>query len=107
MNMETCGKEDRILNAMIIDEKDNVAVAIEQIVAGEQVTYLKEGTKISLTAVEPIQIYHKIAIEEIAKGTPVVKYGEHIGRAKEAIAKGAHVHVHNIEGFRENLEEKE
>ena len=30
-------------NAMIIDPKDNVAVAIEPIAAGDTVTYLRDG----------------------------------------------------------------
>ena len=37
-------------NAMIIDPKDNVAVAIEPIAAGDTVTYLKEGKTVSLKA---------------------------------------------------------
>ena len=41
-------------NAMIIDPKDNVAVAIEPIAAGDTVTYLKEGKTVSLKATEDI-----------------------------------------------------
>ena len=48
-------------NAMIIDPKDNVAVAIEPIAAGDTVTYLKEGKTVSLKATEDITIYHKLA----------------------------------------------
>ena len=44
---------------MIIDPKDNVAVAIEPIAAGDTVTYLKEGKTVSLKATEDITIYHK------------------------------------------------
>jgi altronate dehydratase small subunit len=36
----------------------------------------------------------------IGKGDDVVKYGEIIGRATADIAKGEHVHVHNIESLR-------
>ena len=36
-----------------------------------------------------------------------MKYGEHIGIASRDIKAGEHVHVHNVEGHRENLEEKE
>lgn len=43
-------------NAMIIDPKDNVAVAIEPIAAGDTVTYLKEGKTVSLKATEDITI---------------------------------------------------
>ena len=93
-------------NAMIIDGKDNVAVAIEPISKGDTVTYALDGQDVSLTAVQDITIYHKIAVREIPKGEPVVKYGEHIGIASQDIHTGEHVHVQNVEGHRENLEEK-
>ena len=91
-------------NAMIIDGKDNVAVAIEPISKGDTVTYACDGKDVSLTALEDITIYHKIATRDIAQGEPVVKYGEHIGIASSAIKAGEHVHVHNVEG---HLEAKE
>ena len=94
-------------NAMIIDAKDNVAVAIEPIAKGDTVTYVCGGKDVSLIALEDITIYHKLATRDIAKGEPVVKYGEHIGIASSDIKAGEHVHVHNVEGHRENLEAKE
>lgn len=91
-------------NAMIIDEKDNVAVAIEQIVKGDTLVWKdKEGKECSLEAQTDIQIYHKFATKEIKKGGPVVKYGEHIGLAACDIHPGEHVHTHNVENHRENL----
>ena len=48
-----------------------------------------------------------MAVRDIRKGEPVVKYGEHIGIASCDIKAGEHVHVHNVEGHRENLEAKE
>ena len=74
-------------NGLIIDEKDNVVVAIEPVSKGDRVTYLRNGKDVSVTALEDITIYHKLAARDI-------KAGEH-------------VHVHNVEGHRENLEEKE
>lgn len=96
-----------MLNAMIIDEKDNVAVAIEPIAKGDTVCYMCGGEQKQLTAKTDITIYHKLAVRKIAAGEPVVKYGEHIGIATCDIEPGEHVHVHNVEGHRENLEEKE
>ena len=92
-----------MLNAMIIDVKDNVAVAIEPITAGETITYLCEGKEVTLTAAQDIIIYHKLARTDITKGEPIVKYGEHIGIAGCDIKAGEHVHVHNVEDHRENL----
>ena len=94
-------------NAMIIDAKDNVAVAIEPIAKGDAAVYVCEGREVSLPALEDITIYHKLATRDIAKGEPVVKYGEHIGVASCDIKAGEHVHVHNVEGHREDLEAKE
>ena len=91
-------------NAMIIDGKDNVAVAIEQIAKGETATWVWEGKEISLPVLEDITIYHKLATRDIPKGEPVVKYGEHIGVAGCDIKAGEHVHVHNVESHRENLD---
>ena len=94
-------------SAMIIDPKDNVAVAIEPIAKGTAAVWVAGGKEASVTALEDITIYHKLATRDIAKGEPVVKYGEHIGVAACDIKAGEHVHVHNVEGHRENLEAKE
>ena len=97
-----------MLNAMIVEaEKDNVVVAIEPIQKGETVTYNCAGAEKSLTAQEDIIIYHKLASCDIAKGEPIVKYGEHIGLAACDIKTGQHVHCHNLEEHREDLESKE
>lgn len=91
------------MNAMVIDAKDTVAVAIETIKKGEKVSFILNGELKTISAVNDITIYHKLAIVEIKKGEPVVKYGEHIGLAAKDIAVGEHVHVHNVESHRENL----
>lgn len=95
------------MNAMMIDTKDNVAVAIEPIAAGDTVSYLAAGKTVELTAAEDITIYHKLAARDIAQGEPVVKYGEHIGVATSPIPKGAHVHVHNVVSPQEDRRTKE
>ena len=93
-------------HAIIIDIKDNVAVAIEPVAKGEAVTCALENQDIILNAVQDITIYHKIAIRDICKGGAIIKYGEHIGFAACDIRKGEHVHVHNVEERRENLEDQ-
>ena len=63
-----------MINAMIIDLKDTVAVAIEPIAKGEDVNY-KVGDEVkTIKALNDVQIYHKLAIKDMAKGEPVVKY---------------------------------
>ena len=39
---------------------------------------------------------HKVALHAISAGDRIVKYGVVIGTATQAIAAGAHVHVHNV-----------
>ena len=95
-----------MINAMIIDPSDNVAVAIEPIKKGDTVCYTCECETCTLTAAADITIYHKLACRFIAKGEPVCKYGQHIGIAACDIRPGEHVHVHNVESKRENLEKK-
>ena len=76
------------MNVIQINPADNVAVALEDIRKGE--------TVLSVTAAEDVARGHKIALKEIPAGSPVVKYGCAIGLAKEDIAPGRWVHVHNV-----------
>lgn len=59
-----------------IHEKDNVAVLLKE----------ENG----------IPAGHKIALCDIKKDTPIIKYGYSIGKAKCDIKKGDHIHCHNI-----------
>ena len=50
---------------------------------------------------------HKYALRDIAEGENIIKYGMPIGHATAKIAKGEHVHVHNVKtNLGENLEYK-
>ncbi|GAC1653014.1 MAG: hypothetical protein NVS9B1_01480 [Candidatus Dormibacteraceae bacterium] len=75
-----------------LNARDNVAVAIRPVAAGETV----EVAGKLLLAVDPIPFGHKLALAAMAEGAEVVKYGEVIGRASAPIAAGSHVHVHNV-----------
>lgn len=72
---------------------DNVAVALASLDAETSVRF---GTQ-SVTATQRIDPGHKIAVQRIAKGMPIVKYGETIGHATAAIEPGDWVHTHNVE----------
>ena len=86
--------------ALIMDPKDNVATTIEEIQAGDEVRIASGSDAGTVTALEPIPFGFKIALEEIPPGGIIRKYGETIGKAGKAIARGALVHVHNLEGTR-------
>ena len=91
-------------NAVIISEKDNVAVAVEPVSAGQTVAWLDgAGQEHELTAITDVPIYHKLALRDIAAGEKIVKYGQHIGEAGAFIPAGAHVHTDNVVSVREEL----
>lgn len=96
-----------MINAIKIEQLDNVVVAIEYIKAGEDVNYLDGDNQITFKSKDDVRIYHKIANKNILKGEHVMKYAEHIGLASRDIEKGEHVHTHNVEDSRENLKDKE
>jgi (2R)-sulfolactate sulfo-lyase subunit alpha len=81
---------------------DDVGVAVED---------LKKGTKIGAVTLEgsaagaikllhDIPLGHKVAMRNLPKDKPVIKYGRPVGKAVVAIAKGAHVHTHNVKSLR-------
>ncbi len=83
-------------NAVVIDQRDNVAVATYQLEAGAEARYpIPDGTLASVTVTDDIPLFHKIALVDIPKGEKVVKYGEFIGVATTDIKRGQHVHTHN------------
>ena len=93
-------------DALKIEKIDNVAVVIRPITKGETVICRDhEGETITVCAASDIPIYHKIALQDFAQGAKIVKYGEHIGEASQAIRTGAHVHTHNVASVREDLRE--
>lgn len=73
--------------ALRLNPKDNVVVAVDVIDTG--------ATAHRVTATARIPRGHKMASKPIAKGEPIVKFGQIIGFATEAITPGAHVHTHN------------
>lgn len=72
-----------------IHPDDTVAVALEPLSAGVV-------TPQGVTLKNDIPQGHKFALADIAEGDEVIKYGNVIGIAKAAIAKGEHVHVQNL-----------
>jgi altronate dehydratase small subunit len=86
------------MRAIVMKPADNVATVVEAVEAGDSVAAGGDG--IAIRVVEKIPFGHKFALRAIAKGQPVVKYGETIGLATRDILPGQHVHVHNLESCR-------
>lgn len=84
-------------NVIVADLKDNVATARVEISAGTAFVSDQWG---SITVKEKIPFGYKLALKQIAKGEPIIKYGQKIGIAKSDIVPGELVHVHNVSGER-------
>lgn len=83
--------------ALVLDQKDNVAVAITDLVAGDSCLVTDDvGQKFTLTVSENIPFGHKFALEDLALDAPVFKYGEEIGRMKTLLKQGGWIHSHNM-----------
>lgn len=82
--------------AVKICQEDNVVVALKDLKQGDRINI--DGISIALT--ESVKFGHKIAIRDIGKGDPVIKYCESIGVATADIRKGEHVHIHNLQSNR-------
>ncbi|MGR3806891.1 UxaA family hydrolase [Pasteurella testudinis] len=74
-----------------INPQDNVAVALQDLSAGQ--TLDCDGNPLEVKSA--VARGHKIALQTIAVGDLVIKYGYPIGHATQPIDIGEHVHVHN------------
>ncbi|WP_319559557.1 altronate dehydratase family protein [Marispirochaeta sp.] len=75
-----------------IHDRDNVAVAVEDLKAGEPLDL--GGVRVICRTGIPRG--HKFAIRKIDAGGRIVKYGYPIGTALQDIDPGEHIHVHNL-----------
>jgi len=80
-----------------VEPEDNVATAIREVSEGETVTVDVGDEEVTVDVLEDIRFGHKLALEDIAAGETVTKYGLSIGNASEDIEAGEWVHAHNIE----------
>ena len=71
-----------------VNEADNVAIAVKEIKVGTQVSE-------DLVTRQDIPQAHKVALERIPKGQPVIRYGVILGYDLEDIEKVVHI-IHDI-----------
>lgn len=76
-----------------INEKDNVAVAVRPVEAGELV---KVGD-CEIVAKEAIAQGHKMSVRAIAEGESIIKYGFAIGHSIMDVEAGIWIHTHNMQ----------
>lgn len=86
--------------AIQIHSRDTIAVLIQDVQPLDTI-WIQCGREVfSFTAAEAIPKGHKIALEELPRGTEVIKYGYPIGKTVCLISKGGRVDHTNIIGSR-------
>ena len=84
---------------LVHDKKDTVGVVvIEGLKKNTEMLCVvtHDNSSFKLKSRMDVPIGHKVALADIKKGDTIWKYGQDIGIAKANIAKGEHVHVHNV-----------
>lgn len=77
---------------ILLHPNDNVIVALKNYSQGEKIRF---GSK-EIVLTSRIEFGHKIAIQKIAGGDAILKYGYPIGRAICDINPGDWVHTQNL-----------
>lgn len=77
---------------ILLSPADNCLIAAARLDAGTEV--LIEGERVTLA--KNIELGHKVARHELAQDAKVLRYGAVIGHVTEAVARGAHLHTHNL-----------
>ena len=87
---------------LLHEPDDDVGVAVNDLkkgsVAGALTLEGKPAGSVKLR--DNVPLGHKVAMRDVAKDKAVIKYGREVGKAVQAIAKGAHVHIHNLKTMR-------
>jgi (2R)-sulfolactate sulfo-lyase subunit alpha len=88
-----------IPHLLVHDHRDNVGVVVvENLTAGTEMLCVvtADDSEFRLVAMHPVPIGHKVALRDLIVGDTVMKYGQDIGRIVAAVARGEHVHTHNL-----------
>ena len=84
---------------LVHDAKDNVGVVvIEGLKAGTDMfcVVTADNSSFRLRSGADVPIGHKVALADLHAGDTVIKYGADVGRITGEVAKGGHVHTHNM-----------
>lgn len=87
---------------LIHHKGDQVGVATSDITEGEKVigVFMDDNSSTEVVAKGNIPLGHKIALVNIEKNEPVLKYGVQIGLTTSKWEVGDYVHIHNIKTAR-------
>ena len=84
---------------LVHDRRDNVGVVVvEDLKAGTDMLCVvtEDDSDFRLSLLQDVPIGHKVALQDLAPGDTVIKYGHDIGRIVAPVRRGEHVHVHNL-----------
>jgi (2R)-sulfolactate sulfo-lyase subunit alpha len=84
---------------LIHEAGDNVGVVVvEGLKAGTNMLCVvtHDNSSFEMVAHDDVPIGHKIALADLKIGDTAMKYGEDIGKFVADVAKGRHVHTHNL-----------
>lgn len=87
------------INAILINEKDNVVTTLEPTEKDTKICYKEKDTTLEIMLLNDVPSYHKVSTVDIQKGQNIIKYGEIIGIATKDITKGQHVSHLNIDSL--------
>jgi altronate hydrolase len=90
-----------VQKCIVIHEKDNVAVALQDLHQNEVINVNNQNLIIQ----ENIPKGHKVALRPIHKSENIIKYGFPIGNAAENIMEGQWVHTHNTKTNLEGVQQ--
>ncbi len=82
--------------AVIIHQQDTVATALRSLRAGTVIPVELQNGVVKIKLLNDIPAGHKFALVDIEEDSDVIKYGEPIGQSTVKIARGEHVHIHNV-----------
>jgi (2R)-sulfolactate sulfo-lyase subunit alpha len=87
---------------LLHEPQDDVGVAVLDLKKGATIGALTlEGKSVgNVKLLNNVPLGHKVAMRALAKDKPVIKYGRPVGKAVQEIARGAHVHTHNVKTLR-------
>jgi (2R)-sulfolactate sulfo-lyase subunit alpha len=87
---------------LLHEPADDVGVAVADLKKGSTASAVTlEGKRVgTVKLISNVPLGHKVAMRQLPKDKPVLKYGRPVGKAVQDIARGAHVHTHNLKTLR-------
>lgn len=83
----------KMAQVILLHPNDNILVCVAHIYLGDNIFIGDEPVRVN----SEIEVGHKLARHALAIGDKIFRYGAPIGSMTQAVAKGEHVHMHNMQ----------